>query len=49
MSKYFTYLSDSQWQTTQKLVNWAPPPQRGVPRINFRKIWNSIYQEGAVG
>lgn len=42
MAKYFICLSDSQWATIQKLVNWVPPPQRGVPRTDFRKIWNSI-------
>jgi hypothetical protein len=36
MAKHFICLSDSQWATIQKLVNWVPPPQRGVPR------WNSI-------
>ncbi len=42
MAKHFICLSDSQWATIQKLVNWVPPPQRGVPRTDFRKIWNSI-------
>jgi transposase len=42
MSKHFTHLSDSQWETIQGLVNWTPPPQRGVPRADFRKVWNSI-------
>ena len=42
MAKHFTHLSDSQWKTIQELVNWAPPPQRGVPRADFRKIWNSV-------
>jgi transposase len=42
MSKNFTHLSDFQWETIKGLVDWAPPPQRGVPRADFRKIWNSI-------
>jgi transposase len=42
MSKHFTHLSDSQWETIQGLVNWTPPLQRGVPRSDFRKVWNSI-------
>lgn len=42
MTKHFTYLSDSQWETIKGLVNWNPPPQRGVPRTDFRKIWNAI-------
>lgn len=42
MTKHFSHLSDSQWETIKKLVNWTPPPQRGVPRADFRKIWNSI-------
>ena len=42
MAKHFSYLSDSQWKTIQELVNWTPPPQRGVHRADFRKIWNSI-------
>ena len=42
MVKHFICVSDSQWETIQKLVNWSPPPQRGVPRADFRKIWNSI-------
>ncbi len=42
MSKHFTHLSDSQWETIKGLVNWSPLPERGVPRSDFRKIWNSI-------
>jgi len=42
MAKHFTHLSDSQWETIETLVNWSPPLQRGVPRADFRKIWNSI-------
>lgn len=42
MTKHFICLSGSQWATIQELVNWTPPPQGGVPRADFRKIWNSI-------
>ena len=42
MAKNFTCLSEAQWRTIKELVNWTPPPQRGVPRADFRKIWNSI-------
>lgn len=40
--QHFTHLSDLQWKTIQGLINWTPPPQRGVPRADFRKVWNSI-------
>lgn len=43
MSQHFTQLSDSQWETIKGLVNWTPPPQRGVPRTDLRKVWNSIF------
>lgn len=43
MTKHFTHLSDSKWETVQSLVYWTPPPQRGVPRTDFRKIWNTIF------
>ena len=43
MGKHFVCLSDSQWETIQKLVDWVPPLQRGVARTDFRKIWNSIF------
>lgn len=42
MTKHFTRLSDSQWETIKSLVDWTPPPQRGIPRTDFRKIWNAI-------
>jgi len=43
MEKAFTCFSDKQWQTILNLMNWTPPPVRGVPRADFRKIWNSIF------
>jgi len=42
MSKKFTHLTDTQWSAIKSLMNWTPPLQRGVPRTDFRKIWNSI-------
>ena len=43
MTKHFTCLSDSQWETIKRLTDWNPPPQTGVPRTDFRKILNSIF------
>jgi transposase len=43
MSKSFSELTDEQWNCIKSLMNWAPPPVRGVPRADFRKIWNSIF------
>jgi len=42
MKKPFTQLSDKQWKSIESLTNWSPPPVRGVPRTDFRKVWNSI-------
>lgn len=42
MKKPFTQLSDKQWKCIETLINWSPPPVRGVPRSDFRKVWNSI-------
>ena len=42
MSKPFVSLSDSQWSLICKSTHWTPPPVRGVPRADFRKIWNAI-------
>jgi transposase len=43
MTKPFTHLTDSQWEAIRTLMNWTPPKVRGVPRSDFRKIWNSIF------
>lgn len=40
--KHFKFLSDPQWALIINLMNWKPPPQRGIPRTDLRKIWNSI-------
>lgn len=42
MKKPFTQLSDKQWKSIESLTNWSPPPVGGVPRADFRKVWNSI-------
>ena len=43
MSKKFTELSDSQWESISNLMDWTPPPERGIARSNLRKVWNSIF------
>lgn len=43
MNKHFTHLTDQQWDVIKSLIEWTPPPERGVPRADFRKIWNSIF------
>lgn len=43
MSKVFTELTDSQWSLVQSLLKWEPPLERGKPRSNLRKVWNSIF------
>jgi transposase len=42
MKKPFVCLSDSQWSLICHSTHWTPPPVRGVPRADFRKIWNAI-------
>ena len=43
MSKKFIKLTNSQWKTIHKLMNWTPPLQRGIARSDLRKVWNSIF------
>ena len=43
MSKKFIKLKDSQWETIHKLMDWTPPPERGIARSDLRKVWNSIF------
>lgn len=38
----FTALSDNQWQRIQELAQFNLPLQRGIPRTDLRKVWNSI-------
>ncbi len=40
--KHFKFLSDDQWELISSLMQWKPPLQRGIPRTDLRKIWNSI-------
>lgn len=42
MSKSFHYLTDEQWDTISSLMNTIFAPERGTPRSNMRKVWNSI-------
>ena len=41
--KHFKFLSDEEWNLIHSFMDWEPPLQRGVPRTDFRKIWNSIF------
>ena len=42
MNRSFTHLSDEQWKLIYQLMNWRPPLERGTPRSDLRKVWNSI-------
>ena len=42
MKKAFHHLSDEQWSLISSLMNWQLPLERGTPRSNMRKVWNSI-------
>ena len=43
MDSSFTQLSDNEWQIIEKyLSKFSFPKVRGIPRTEFRKIWNSI-------
>ena len=42
MSKSFSQLSDKQWKLIHEFMNWKPPLERGTPRSDLRKVWNSI-------
>lgn len=43
MNKPFHHLSDSQWNLISSLMDWSPPLERGTPRNDLRKIWNSLF------
>ena len=43
MNKPFHHLSDSQWDLVSGLMDWSPPLERGTPRSDLRKIWNSLF------
>ena len=42
MKKAFQYLTDDQWQLISDLMDTKFPPERGTPRSDMRKVWNSI-------
>lgn len=42
MKKPFTHLSDAQWDLISTLMDTKFPPERGTPRSDMRKVWNSI-------
>ncbi len=42
MAKEFQQLSDEQWELIHSLMDLKLPPQRGVPRSDLRKVWNSL-------
>lgn len=41
--KKFSEITDEQWNLIQELMNWEPPLERGTPRSDLRKVWNSIF------
>ena len=41
MAKEFQQLNDEQWELIHSLMDLKLPPQRGVPRSDLRKVWNS--------
>lgn len=42
MKTVFHHLSDEQWSLISDLMDWKLPLQRGTPRSDMRKVWNSI-------
>lgn len=42
MTVNFRPLSDEQWALIFSLMNTTFPPERGVPRSDLRKVWNSL-------
>lgn len=42
MKTAFHHLSDDQWSLIFNLMDWKLPLERGTPRSNMRKVWNSI-------
>ena len=40
--QHFKFLTNSQWELIFSLMQWESPLQRGIPRTDLRKIWNSI-------
>lgn len=42
MSADFRELSDEQWSLILSLMDLHLPPERGIPRSDLRKVWNSL-------
>ena len=42
MNSCFQQLSDEQWSLILSLRDLHLPPERGVPRSDLRKVWNSL-------
>lgn len=42
MTHQFKCLSDQQWEIITNLMNTSFAPQRGNPRSDMKKVWNSI-------
>ncbi len=38
----FDQLSDEQWLLISDLMDWKIPLERGTPRSDLRKVWNSL-------
>jgi len=38
----FHHLTDEQWSLISNLMNWEIPLERGTPRSDLRKVWNSL-------
>ena len=39
----FQQLSDEQWRLIESLMNHTFPQERGTPRSDLRKVWNSLF------
>lgn len=39
----FQELTEAQWALIQELMIWSPPKERGKPRTNLKRVWNSIF------
>ena len=42
MSTNFHPLSNEQWTLILSLMDKTFPPERGIPRSDLRKVWNSL-------
>lgn len=43
MSTAFHHLTDEQWEIISNLMSNKLPLERGAPRSDMRKVWNSIF------